>query len=140
MPKMTPREYAERVAKEMGWEQREIDKGYVKHFDPSSDWASAGVWREHLQLETQFEITARYAFFDKLWYCKLSKPANVFYQGWGNTELLALQAASEAYFASKNVPISLPPKSTTIIDATVTEIVRGKPSLPDDFDSKGEKK
>jgi hypothetical protein len=106
---MTPQEYAERCAKEMGWKQemflifdtnhKEVESqnptgkwitkdkddvidGYT--FRPDTDWASAGVWIEWLFKHASPVIDEALS--------RLFEP----------NFLVALQAASEQYFASRD--------------------------------------
>ena len=119
MPKMISREYAERCAKEMGWQisYAETNGGgggenvYEKDgvgicnsdtFDPSSDWESAGVWISYLLSK---DIGIRIYQVNPVCspsYYRCCIDINTCQDGTGDTPLLALQAASEAYFASKD--------------------------------------
>jgi len=113
---MTPQEYAERVAAEMGWVWDNVLRHYVFitdgkmcgsvtdwKLDPSQDWASAGVWIEWLTKARLPQLSVEFAenLFNSECLCRIWVAVHGNYEGKGKTLLLALQAASEAYFDAK---------------------------------------
>ena len=89
-------EYAEAVAKEMGMniESYHMFRNPPDAFNPAEDWEAAGKWIECLA--KQYGMSIRFSM-NRAWITERGKT----FRGVGETPLLALKAASEAYFTSK---------------------------------------